>query len=398
MKYLNLQNQTRKKTGRIAKKFTKLLTVVGIIILGLFILILFKGPGESFRFIFQNGPRSTDGRVNILLLGNAGGVHDGGQLTDTIMVASYNLKTNKVYLISLPRDIWLTDIKGKINSVYEIGESRAKSSGLSLSKKTIGDILGLPIHYGVRVDFSGFTKAVDLLGGIDVIVEKSFEDSLYPIEGRENDLCGLEEKEMDFSPDEAKKLNIDPGKRVILKLKDGKIATDSAEPDKGYQYFSCRYETVSFTAGQTHMDGAIALKFVRSRMGTNSEGSDFARSHRQQLVLESFRKKALSLQTFSSPSKVSTLFTTFGQSFETDVPAGDMPALFGLTKKVGQTQNLVLSTDGSALLTHPPQGDFGGAWVLVPKLKNYDEIHKFIQKVLREEVSIESSGSARTGN
>ncbi len=399
MKRLNLSPKPRKRPGRIAKKFTKLFVAASIIILGLFILALLKGPGESFKFIFSgSGLRQTDNRVNVLLLGNAGGIHDGAQLTDTIMVASYNLKTNRVYLLSIPRDIWVDPLKVKVNAAYEIGEAEKKGAGLTESKQTISDILGIPIHYAIRVDFSGFIKAVDLLMGIDVEVLKSFQDNLYPIEGRENDLCGLEEKEIDFSVDEAKKLNIEPGKRVVLIDKVGKVATDSAETDKGYQYFTCRYENVSFTAGPNHMDGETALKFVRSRMGTNGEGSDFARSHRQQLVLESFREKALSLETFSSPSKVSTLLSTFGQSFETDIPPGDIPALYTLTKKVSQTQALSLAADDGNLLIHPPTGDYGGAWVLVPRSGNFNDTHQFVNKVLRGEVESVASGSARPSN
>lgn len=389
MKALNLGVTKRKK-----KKVNKVIFFAGAIIIGILLLILLKGPGESFRFIFQGGLRSTDGKTNILLLGNAGGTHDGAQLTDTIMVASINQKTNKVYLISIPRDLWVDSVKGKVNSVYEIGENKDKGGGLLLSKNSLGEILGLPIHYALRVDFNGFVKAVNLLGGIDVVVEKSFEDSLYPIEGRENDLCGLEEKEIDFKEEEAKKLNIPVGKRVVLIDKEGKVATDSAETDKGYKYFTCRYETISFKAGHTLMDGENALKFVRSRMGTNGEGSDFARSKRQQLVIEAFRKKALSLETFSSPSKISSILATFDKSFETDIPVSDYGYFYSLSKKV-TTQNVVLA-DSNSLLVHPPQGDFGGAWVLVPKGNDLNTIHDYIDKVLKGE--IDASGSARPSN
>lgn len=382
-------------TKRRSRKINRLLCFAGVIIIGILVLILLKGPSESFRFIFQSGLRSTDNKTNVLLLGNAGGIHDGAQLTDTIMVASIDHKTNKTYLISIPRDLWVDLVKSKINAIYEIGENKDKGGGLLLSKQSLGGILGIPIHYAVRVDFSGFVKAVDLLGGIDVLVEKTFQDSLYPVEGRENDLCGLEEKDMDFNEEEAKKLNIPVGKRVVLIDKEGKVATDSAEPDQGYKYFSCRYETISFKAGQTHMDGAVALKFVRSRMGTNGENSDFARSKRQQLVLESFRKKAFSVETFSTPSKIPSLLTTFGQSFETDIPASDFSRFYSLSKKI-KTESIVLATDSNSLLVHPPQGDYGGAWVLVPKSGNYNEIHEFILKTLKGEH--EASSSARPSN
>jgi len=395
MKNLNLTQ--KRKSRKMFKKFMPGFTIAGIILLAIFIISFLKGP-EEFRFILQgSGLRSDGNKINILLLGNAGGIHQGSDLTDTVMVASINQKTNQVYLISLPRDLWVDSVKGKLNSVYEIGDS--KGMGLNYSKDVIGDILGEQIHYGIRVNFSGFVKAVDLIEGIDVLVAKSFEDSLYPIEGRENDLCGLEEKEIEFNEEEAKKLNIPAGKRKVLIAKDGKIATDSAEPDKGYEYFPCRYERITFKAGEIHMDGTTALKFVRSRMGTNGEGSDFARSRRQQLVLEAFRSKVLSLETLSSPTKITELIKTFGNSVEVDIPAGDILKLYKLSKKIEKTNSYVLATSKESLLINPPPGDYGGSWVLIPKSGNFNDIHKHVDQVLNGEVTENNaSDSARTGN
>lgn len=408
MKNLNLTQ--KRKSRKLFKKILPGFTIAGIVLLALFLISFIKGP-EEFRFILQgSGLRSDGNKINILLLGNAGGRHQGSDLTDTVMVASINQKTNQVYLISLPRDLWVDSVKGKLNSVYEIGESRqslsvSKRGGLNYSKEVIGDILGESIHYVIRVDFSGFVKAVDLMQGIDVAVVNSFEDSLYPIEGRENDLCGLEEKEMEFNEEEAKKLNIPTGKRKVLISKDGKIATDSAEPDKGYDYFPCRFERIKFSAGETHMDGSTALKFVRSRMGTNGEGSDFARSRRQQLVLEAFRSKVLSLETLSSPTKISELIKTFGKSVEVDIPVTDILKLYKLSKKIDKTHSFILATSKEPLLINPSPSDYGGSWVLVPKSGNFNDIHKYVDSVLNGEVideqssrGVEASASARTSH
>ena len=382
----------KRKSRKLLKNFIPGTTIAALVILAIFLLSFLRGSG-SLRFILQgSGLKSTDNKVNILLLGNAGGAHQGSELTDTMMVVSINQKTNEVFLISLPRDLWVDSVNGKLNSVYEIGDGQGDA--LTFSKEVMGDVLGIPIHYGVRVDFRGFVKAVNLLEGIDVMVVNGFEDNLYPIEGRENDLCGLEEREMEFNDEEAKKLNIPSGKRKVL-IKEGKIATDSAEPEKGYDYFPCRYERITFNVGETHMDGETALKFVRSRMGNNGEGSDFARSRRQQLVLETFRSKVLSLETLSSPTKISELIKTFGRSVETDTTISEVLSLYKLSKKIASPHNFILATGD--LLVNPPQDDYGGAWVLIPKSGNFDDIHNFVKKVLDGEVN-EASSSARTSN
>lgn len=399
MRYVQLSNPSKVKRAKVVfRKFLPFIIVIAAFLILAFVFSALSGTKSAFNYIFDQLPtlRSSNGAVNILLLGNAGGLHDGAYLTDSIIVASYNLKTNKVYLFSLPRDLWLDETKSKINATYEIG--RSKGAGLAYSKAAIGNVLGLDIHYAVRVDFRGFTKAIDEVGGIDVVVERSFDDYLYPIEGRENDLCEFKEEEREINEDEAKELNIEKGKRRVLIAPDGFIATDSADPERGLEYFKCRYEHISYKSGLTHMDGTTALKFVRSRMGNNGEGSDFARSKRQQLVLEVFRTKVLSLQTLTSPTKISGLLSAFGQTLETDIPTADILELYKLTKKQQRSQSIVLATAGKkSLLINPPLADYGGAWVLVPREGNYSEIHNFVSKVLRGEED-EATASARTSN
>lgn len=405
MHYINLPAKKdsfhQRKSSKLLKKITPILIFISILV-GIGIIFAFFKTPTSFRYAFRipfvGYPfKTSEDKVNVLLLGNAGGRHDGAELTDTIMVASYNLKENRVVFISLPRDLWVDKIKAKLNTVYEIGEK--DDGGLNLTKEIVGDILGIPVHYSVRVDFSGFERAVDEVDGVDVEVDRSFDDYFYPLNGKEDDLCGWREEEKEFNEEEANKLNIEPGKIKILIDPEGKIATDSAEPEKGLEYFKCRYETLSFKKGLTFMEGETALKFVRSRMGTNGEGSDFARSKRQQKVLEAFRRKVLSLETLVNPSKLKNLFTTFGESIETDVPIDDIVALYGVSQNMKESKSFVISNTGNnPLLINPPLSDFGGAWVLVPKDKDYDKIHEFIQKALRWELEYEATSSARTGN
>ena len=295
------------KVRKVKSAFRKLIPfclIIGIFIALAIFLSSLSGSTTVVNLPFLgNGLKSSDNRVNILFLGIAGGAHDGASLTDTIMVASFNLKTNQLYLFSIPRDLWLPSLRTKANAVYQLGLSQ--NNGLNMAKTVMGNILGIPINYSLRIDFRGFVQAVDALGGIEVDVAKSFDDYLYPIQGKENDLCDFKEEERDFSADEAKALNIEPGKRKVFIAPDGKIATDSAQEDKGVKYFTCRYEHISFEKGKMTMSGAVALAYVRSRHGTNGEGSDFARSARQEKVLQAIRSNVLSAETLFNPSKIS---------------------------------------------------------------------------------------------
>lgn len=357
------------------------------------------------KFIFaKTSLNYTDDKVNILLLGMAGGRHDGATLTDTILVASYNLNTNQLHIISIPRDLWLPSLSSKANAVYQLGLS--ERNGLGYSKTVMGNVLGLPIHYGLRIDFQGFIDAVDTLEGIDVLVQNSFDDYLYPITGKEDDLCGWEEVEKEFNEEEAKKLNIETGRRKVF-VKDDKIATDAAEEDKGVEYFTCRFEHIHFDKGLMQMNGDEALKFVRSRHGTNGEGSDFARSKRQEKVLQSIRKKVLSLNTLFNPKKLGELVSSFSKSIDTDISIKDGLEIYKLSKKLTGTFTISLDDsikeglpDGrTRLLTHPSPEDFGGAYVLISEDDDFSIIQKYIKDVLKkDQEEYEASTSARTSS
>ena len=101
----------------------------------------------------------ADDRVNILLLGIGGEQHDGGYLTDTIIIASLKKSTHQVALVSIPRDMLVPlpdKTWRKINSVHALEYLQNSDGALERSTKTISQLLNLPLHYSARIDFSGF--------------------------------------------------------------------------------------------------------------------------------------------------------------------------------------------------------------------------------------------------
>jgi len=119
------------------------------------------------------------GLVNILLLGNGGANHPGGGLTDVIQVLSIDPKKKKALIFSVPRDLYV-DVKGfgwhKINTAYVFGEKNGHGEGGKLAKKEVEEVLGMPIHYYLKIDFIGFVKLINLLGGVEVCVDQSIND------------------------------------------------------------------------------------------------------------------------------------------------------------------------------------------------------------------------------
>ena len=117
--------------------------------------------------------------INIILLGSDKRKNQGTWRTDTMIVASIDAQDNVVRLLSIPRDLWV-NIPGhgydRINTADLWGEVQHEGGGPELVKETVYQNLGIPIHYYVRVDFDGFIKIIDAVGGVDVDVECPLPD------------------------------------------------------------------------------------------------------------------------------------------------------------------------------------------------------------------------------
>lgn len=288
-----------------------------------------------------NDLQQLNGRVNILLLGVPGGSHDGPNLSDSINVLSYDMRENKLTTIGVPRDIWSDTIHQKINAAYATGEAIEPGKGIILAKAEVSSIVGIPIHYAAVVRFAQFRDLIDYVGGIDVLVDKTFTDTEFPIAGKENDECG-------------------------------------GDPD-----YRCRYESISFQKGQQHMSGDTALKYVRSRHATGGEGSDFSRNRRQQAVMKAIRVKLFSPEILLNPSKVDGLYKTIDRLVERDISNENGTSIAkNVVLKGNFTQaSGVLPRD---LFTVPAAWQYEGQYVLIPEGGSFDRVHDYVDKLLQE--------------
>jgi len=305
-------------------RWKKSIFVFGLVFLVIGLLIL------SLTFFLQPKP----GRTSFLILGVAGENHSGQDLTDSIIFLSTENQTGKTLVISLPRDIWIAPLRTKLNTVYHY-------QGMEETKKTVEEILGQKVDYGVLIDFKLFTQLVDFLGGVNIEVERSFDDFKYPIAGKENDLC------------------------------DG---------DPQYQ---CRYEDLHFEAGWQMMDGATALKYVRSRNAEGEEGTDFARSQRQQRLLSAIQKKVFTPKVMLNPWRSWPLAKITLSNVKTDIPSSDYFDLLKVALKWRQANFKMLVLNDGYLINPPTsQQKYDNQWVLIPKSGNWQEVHEYLQKLL----------------
>jgi len=280
------------------------------------------------------------GRINILLLGIGGENHEGGNLTDTIIVASIDNKNNKLGMLSIPRDL-VVPIEGvgwqKINAAHAYGialdKNKKPQSGSTLATKTIESVTNLPIHYYIKIDFDGFVKIINALGGIRVEVPASFTDYEYP--------------------------------------------------DENYGY-----EPVHFDAGWQNLSGDEALKYVRSRHGTSGEGSDFARALRQQQIIAALQARVLAMSTLLNPNKILAIADIIGKHVETNMQIWELMRLYDISKSVDlqNINHIVLDTSKSGLLVVDQNEE--GTYLLRPSLgaTDFSQIQQTAQNLVSENI------------
>ncbi len=351
--------------SRKPKTRKRVFIVLLVLFLAIFSFAIFKGGkyiNVLFELLFKKEiqlKEAEESKFNVLIMGVGGGGHEGPDLTDTMIFASIDPENKKVTLVSIPRDLWIPELQAKINTAYTYGELKKEGGGLILAKSSVSKVLGQQIDYSIKVDFDGFVKAIDMVGGIDIDVENTLDDYKYPLEGNENELCGHEEES-------------------VASLS-AEIATGSADE---LEVFPCRYEHLHFDKGIQRMNGTTALKFVRSRHGVNGEGSDFARSKRQEKVISAFRDKVFSVGTFLNPVKVVNLVDVFKDSIETDVKDDEYDDFVKLVQKMegAKIESIVLDLGGGeerhGLLTE----NFEKQYYLSPRVgkSDFSEIHEFI--------------------
>lgn len=281
---------------------------------GLDQLPIFKQVGRLIGSPDRKLHGEANDRINILLLGMGGEGHEGPLLTDTLMVASIKPSEGRVALLSIPRDL-IVPLPGvgwrKINSANAFGELKTPGRGGEFTRTALEGLLGIEIPYYVRIDFSGFKDIIDSLGGVDVHVDRSFTDYTYPT----NDY---------------------------------------------------KTQVVTFKTGWEHLDGESALRFARSRHGTNGEGSDFARAKRQQKVLTALRDSLLSYKTFKNPAGVSNTLASLQSNVTTNFQVGEILRLARIGQHIDRNNiahKVVDNGPNSPLV----DATLNGAYVLVPR-------------------------------
>ena len=304
---------------------------------------------------------------SILLMGYGGGKHEGGLLTDSMIVALINPRANQISLISIPRDLWVpipisqsVTKNFKINAAFAIGsddykypdknaEFKGEAGGGQLAKSVVSQVVGFNIDYFVSLDFQGFIKFIDILGGVNVPVQKSFTDNLYPIENDIVDNCGKTDEEI-------------------------KALTATLSGTKLEEQFPCRYEHLQFTKGPQLMNGETALKYARSRHSLE-DGGDYNRANRQRLLIEAVKDQVININFIP---KIIPTIKTLSYHLKTDIDLTKLEELISQSQEILRYKiNSIALTDQNVLVDDKSSD---GQFILVPKdgQTNWQIVHQYI--------------------
>jgi LCP family protein required for cell wall assembly len=334
------------KYNNVLKLFFYPLIFIGLFIVFFSFEVILSGESITANLekinIFQNISFSlnnekmlsgeADDRINILLMGMGGKGHPGPYLTDTIILVSIQPSTNKISMMSIPRDMSIP-IPGygwrRINEANSFGETK-NGQGAKFASETIAKIIDQPIHYYVRVDFSGFEKLIDELGGVKIDVATDFTDTQFPTK-------------------------------------------------------NFGYQTVAFKSGLQKMDGETALNYARSRHGTNGESSDFARSKRQQKVLTAIKDRAFEFTTFMSFRKITAMLNMYKDNVSTNLQPWEIYKFYKLAKNFDSNNinNVVINDAPGNLLF---ASNINGAYLLLPKDMSFKQLQNKVKTVFDSQI------------
>ncbi|QQS20116.1 LCP family protein [Candidatus Saccharibacteria bacterium] len=337
----------RKKSGSKVKKFFKILGVIFLVAVLAFGARFYKdiakltGNNNPFSLLGVFRPsdlQNDNGRVNVLVAGNSADDlgHNGGELTDSIMVLSINTKNNTALMLSVPRDLWVQKPEGghgKINSVFP-------ESGMEGLEAVVEDVTGLTIHYNALVNYTAFKDLVDAVGGITINIQSENPNGIY-------------DSSLDWT-----------SRRCCALAK--------------------------YPNGPTKLDGKQALNLARARgEGYGSYGftdADFTRTEHQRQMLLAIKDRASSASVVANPLKISNLVDAVGSNVRTDLQLSEMQALYYYGKNIDNSKidsyNInTLKGENSTMLSNYASPDGQSALIPAAGVDNFADIAAQIEKI-----------------
>lgn len=336
----------KSKKRKIIKWIFLILLVVGLAVAYRYGSRLMKaanviGGGNIIDVFFKADPLKTDenGRTNFLIFGtesnDLNSQHGGPLLTDSLMIVSFDSKTNKAAMVSIPRDLWVrlestcfVGNRAKVNTVYQCGSDNGKDpkAGAEALGRKLGQVTGWTPHYYMHLNFKAVEDIVNAIGGVEVVIE---------------------------SPDPRGIYDVNTG----IKLKNGPSGL---------------------------LNGEQALRLIRAR---NSEGgyglsrSNYDREDNQRKVVAAMTKKMANDGVFNNFEKMLQIIESLGDNLRTNITASEVKSVAATFKKIS-SQFSDSTINSISLVEVTKTGNMDGQSVVLPRagFESYAEVKKHVQR------------------
>jgi anionic cell wall polymer biosynthesis LytR-Cps2A-Psr (LCP) family protein len=260
--------------------------------------------------------KALEGDLNILLVGLDNGQAVGGEVrtdpahSDSMMVLHVPASHDRGYLISLPRDLWVA-IPGhgnaKLNAAYTLGfVSGDSAAGLDLLMRTINAQWGIRFNAAATVDFSGFTQALHLLGGVTMDIDEKVTSVHYGTTGRDGS-----------------------GSPCVPARFDQQMV---ASPVPG-----C-YGKVYLPQKARRLTPVEALDYTRQREWMSLNDGDYGRQRHQQQFIRALVREAKAQGLTTNPSKALDLIKSVGSALDVWTNGASLADWFFTLKDVSGDQ------------------------------------------------------------
>lgn len=325
---------------------------------------VFKG---NFLDVFQNVPLKQDenGRSNILIVGTSEDDpgHEGGSLTDSMMILSVDQNNKNAFMVSIPRDLYVkyggacnSGYAGKINEYYNcVNEGTgvdADRAALTKESSFVGEIFGLDVQYGVNVNYTVMREMVKAVGGT-ITVNIESRDPNGQMDSNFDWKCGVGNRKYTRA-------------MIIARC-----------PPNGH--------FIDYPNGPATLDAEHALYLAQARGDAaptyGFEQSNFDREKNQQKIIKALREKAVSAGVLSDFSKVSAMIDALGNNLRTTFETKEFRTLVSLAQSIKSEdiKSISLVDGDNPIMT---TGNVGGASIVQPTagVTDYSELRNLLQQ------------------
>ena len=328
-------------------------TVIFLIIFSATILssIISRSIGKSPNYLIEtvynsikSNPYQSQNKINFLILGldKRDDALEKTTTTDTIIFASLDLKTFKLNLISTPRDLWFYEKETKINNLYPLSLEPGQNT-FDFLKSNFEKLYGQPINHVIIISTDNLINFVNIIGGVDLYLEKGFIDDQYP------------------NPEYIK----NPSPSIPI------------------------YKTVEFPSGWVHLDSSNITEFVRSRKSAETAaqgGTDIGRIQRQQLLIDTLLNKIKSGTFINSRDQLKNLYFFWQNDisktlYDTDVLQIGLVLNKNLKNiSLNKIEIPIGTNNNNGIIYHPEKNSFTKQWIFTTNDDKYQSFQNFVNQ------------------